>query len=119
MKTVKFEAEAATAWGQPVNPPIKYSGEFQAYETRAEVEAANDLLKDEEIVSFRNSQRKAAARQSAMQAALEAAGYKKPTLETDASLRFRNMVKTLVAAGRSEAEATQVTESLLGPLPTE
>jgi len=105
MKTVSFNGVIENAYGKKLDAPITFDTTFEAFETKAEVEKANELLKDEEIVDFRNAQRKANARQKAMQAALDAAGVVKPTLENDEQLRLRKMYDIFVANGSTHDEA--------------
>ena len=114
MKSEKFSGTIESAYGKPVSPAIKFEGTYDAYETVVEVREKNDYPSDDEIVSFKNNQRKANARQKAMQSALDAAGYEKPTLENDRALQVKTLVKVFMAAGKSEAEATALAESTLG-----
>lgn len=114
MKTMTFEAVAESAYGKKLASPIKYSGEYEAYLNMTEIMDKNDFPKDQEIVDFRNTQRKANARQKALQTALDAAGIIKPTLENDEQMRLQNMFKILVAAGKSEAEAKAIAAATLG-----
>ncbi len=114
MKTVTFAAVAENAYGRKLQTPVKYSGEFLAYESIEEVRAGNDLLTDDEIVDFRNTQRKNNARQKSLQAALDAAGIVKPTLENDPQLRLKQMYTVLIASGKSEAEARTLASTTLG-----
>lgn len=113
MKSERFSGTIESAYGKPVTPAIKFDGTFDAYESVEEIRSKNDYPSDDEIVAFKNNQRKANARQKAMQAALDAAGYEKPTLENDRALQVRTLVKVFLAAGKSEAEATALAESTL------
>jgi hypothetical protein len=113
MKIEKLSGTMENAYGNKLDTPINYEGEFQAYETKAEIVSANDMLSDDEVVAARNSQRRAAARQRLMQAALDAAGIKKPTLETSAELRYKNIYDALVAAGKSASEAESIAKAAL------
>lgn len=114
MKTETFKGTIESAYGAPVSPALSFSGEFQAYESVAEVRSGNDYPNDEEITTFVNNKRKANARQKEMQSVLDAAGYVKPTLETDVQLQLRTLIKVFVASGKSEAEARQIAETSLG-----
>lgn len=113
MKTERFSGTIESAYGKPVSPAIKFDGTFDAYESVEEIRSKNDYPSDDEIVAFKNNQRKANSRQKAMQAALDAAGYEKPTLENDRQLQVRTLVKVFLAAGKSEAEAIALAESTL------
>lgn len=112
MKTETFSGNIENAWGKPVNPPLKFNGSYEAFTSIEELREKNEYPKDDEIVSFVNARRKANERQKVMNAALEAAGYEKPTLENDKGLQFRTMVKTLIAGGKSEDEAKAIAQSL-------
>src|SRR3990172_10201992 len=81
MKTEKFEGSMDSAFGVALPTTIKFAGAFDAYETYEEADEANDLPSRDEQLTFVNNKRKANARQKAMNAALDAAGIKKPTLE--------------------------------------
>lgn len=110
-KTVSGVME--NAYGKPLAAPIAFEGEYTAYASFQEVVDAKDELKPEEVVKVRNEQRKAAARQKAMQAALDAAGIVKPTLENDEQLRLKKMFDVLVANGTPEATARTQAETIL------
>lgn len=119
MKTEKLDGVMESAYGKKLDTPIKYSGSFEAYENKPEVVAANDLPSDDEVVSFRNTQRRNAARQKFMQAALDAAGIAKPTLETSEELRIKAIVDSLTAlpvdkGGKTVEEATVIAKAALG-----
>lgn len=113
MKQETFDGTISSAWGTPVKPALSFQGTFQAYESAEEIRKANDWPSDDEVLKMRNTERKANARQQAMVAALETAGYKKPTLE-DESVRVREMVKIFVAAGNNEEVALQKAKAALG-----
>lgn len=113
MKAEKLEGVMESAYGAKLETAIKYAGEFQAYETHAEIVAANDLPSHDEVVSFRNQQRRAAARQRLMTEALDAAGIKKPTLENSADLRYKSIYDALIAAGKSATEAEAIAKAAL------
>lgn len=113
MKTEKLSGVIENAYGNKLSTPVNYEGEFQAYENGQEVRAANDMPSDDEVVSFRNQQRRAAARQALMQAALDKAGIKKPTLENSPELRYKNIFDALKAAGKSDSEADAIAKAAL------
>lgn len=114
MKAETFKGTIESAYGKPVSPALKFEGEYQAFETVPELREKNEYPSDEELVAFVNNKRKANARQKSMQAALDAAGYEKPTLETDAQLQLRTLYKVFIAAGKPEAEARALASSTLG-----
>ena len=105
MKSTTFEGVIENAYGKKLDAPITFSATFDAYENHDEVVAEKDELKPQEVVDFRNAQKKANARQKAMQVALDAAGVVKPTLENDSQLRLRKMYDIFVANGSSHDEA--------------
>ena len=113
MNTEKFNGTMESAYGKTLPSKIHFSGTYEAFTSLDEVRSANEHPSDDEIVSFVNSKRKAAARQKAMNDALSAAGIEKPTLE-DPQVQLATIIKALKAAGRSEAEAITLAESTLG-----
>lgn len=113
MKTEKFSGTMESAYGQPLQKPIKFDGAFEAFDSLDEVKTANEYPSNDELVTFVNNKRKANARQKAMNAALTAAGIEKPTLE-DPKVQYQQMVKVLLAAGKSEDDARQAANALLG-----
>lgn len=113
MKTQKVSGTMENAYGEKLPKPIDYAGDAEVYETPAEVREKGDWPKDADIVSFVNDRRIAAARQSFMKAALDAAGVKKPTLE-DPKVQFNTIVKAIMASGKDEATAKQLANASLG-----
>lgn len=112
MKPVAFDGTIETAYGEKLAKPIPYSGSFDAFETFDEVKEAKEELSNDEHVKAVNNGRKANARQKAMLEALNAAGIEKPTL-ADPKVQRATLVKTLLAAGKSQAEAEKLADSLL------
>lgn len=113
MKQETFEAEAGSGRGVTFDTPLKYNGSYTVYETAGEIRTANDWPSDEDILEYRNTQRKLAARNKALNAALDAAGIVKPSIENSESLRLSGMVKILVASGMSQDEATNTAKATL------
>lgn len=113
MKTETFSGTIENAYGNPLPSPVKFNGNFSAYETIEEVRTANVFPSDKEIIAFINSKEKANERQKSMTAALTAAGIQKPTLE-DPAVQYRDMVKILTVSGKSQAEAEKVAAAVLG-----
>ena len=114
MKTETFKGVMENAYGKQLPQAVKFEGTFDAFESIEEVRAKNEFPSDDEVVNFVNNRRKANARQKSMADALEAAGIEKPTLENDKDLQLKTLIKTLVASGKTETDATQVAKSLLG-----
>jgi hypothetical protein len=113
MKTEKFAGTIETAYGKPVSPALKYAGEVETYESIDEVKAKGEFPKDSEILSYVNARAKANKRAEVMNATLKAAGIEKPGL-TDPEVQFKEMVKILQATGKSEADARQSANAILG-----
>lgn len=113
MKTETFSGTIESAYGSTLPSAVKFNGDFQAYETYEEAQSAQDLPSRDEQLALINNKRKANARQKSMQAALDAAGISKPTLE-DPQVQLKTIIKALVASGKDEATATQIAEVTLG-----
>lgn len=113
MKQETLEGVIESAYGSKLAKPVDYKGVFDAYENHAEIVAANDLPSHDEVVSFRNQQRRAAARQRLMQVALDAAGVQKPTLENSPDLRYKSIYDALIASGKSASEAEAIAKAAL------
>jgi hypothetical protein len=106
---------ANTAYGKPLATPIDYSYQWDIYTSKAEVDAANDNLSDEEVIKVRNNEHQSNARQKALQAALDAAGIVRPTLENDDQLRLREFFKVLMSSKKyTEDAARALAASTLG-----
>jgi hypothetical protein len=103
MKTVTFKSPCHKFWGKPLSElalkegipapklPLEYSGSWQKYESIEEVRERNDYPSDEEVVKFRNAQKKANAKSKAQAAAVVAAGFIQPTTENDPQMRLEEM----------------------------
>ena len=115
MKTETFKGNIESAYGKPVSPALSFEGEFEAFETVTELKEKNEYPSEDEIVSFVNNKRKANKRQQVMTATLDAAGYEKPTLETDTDLQVKTIVKALMASGKhTEVTALAAAKASLG-----
>lgn len=123
----KFKGTIESAYGQTLQTPLKFEGSFDAFGVEKptsdadhaaaieEIKAKNEFPKDEDIVNFVNNKRKANARQKSMQAAMDAAGIVKPTLETDEQLQLRTIYKALVASGKyTDEKAKEIASTTLG-----
>ncbi len=116
-KTETVSGLMRSAYNQELKTPVKYSGEYQELLEGDEV-PADEKLSAKEILDVVNTRRRNNARQKAMQAALDAADVKKPTLQ-DTSVQRATMLKVLLAAGKTEAEATDIINGALGAPPAE
>ncbi len=113
MKTEKLTGTIESAYGKKLDKPVNYEGTFEAYENVGEVRSANDMPSDDEVVSFRNTQKRNNTRQRLMQEALDKAGIVKPTLENSEELRYKNIYDALIAAGKSVTEAESIAKAAL------
>lgn len=108
MKTETFKGTVESAYGKVLPSPVSFSGSFEAFESFAEVQAAKEEPSNEDIVGIVNAKRKAAARASATNDALQAAGIAKPDPNSPDVIRA-NMVKSLMKLHNiSEDVATQI-----------
>lgn len=114
MKSETFSTETNTAWTKPLDKPVPYDVEYDAYETIDEVKSANDFPSDKEVIDFRNAQRKNNARQKAMNEALVAAGHVKPTTENDPQMRLKKMYQLFIDNKSTPAEARALASQALG-----
>ena len=111
-----FKGTIESAYGETLATALNFEGEFDAFETIDEVKTANDFPSNDEILKFVNDKRKASKRQAAMTATLEAAGIAKPTLENP-KVQYAQMVKVLIANGKTEAKAKEIASAALGYTP--
>lgn len=115
MENKTATSSAATAYGQKLDAPISYDYAWTTYADFAELAAAKDELTQDEQVKVRNTERQNNARQKALQAALDAAGIVKPTIENNEQLRLREMFKTLMSSKKySEQAARDLAAQVLG-----
>jgi hypothetical protein len=109
------EAEAKVAYGRTLDEPITYAYKWTEYPDPATLAEHKDELTLEEQVKVRNVERQGKARQAALTAALDAAGIKKPTIETDEQLRLREMFKVLMSTKLyTEEKARELASQNLG-----
>lgn len=114
MKQIKYKGEIGTAYGQPLDQPIKFESSFEGFETADEVLAAKENPTGKELVNFANAKRKAADRAKVTDELLEKAGYSKPVVdETEAGrlLAARQLMGNLIKTKVSEAEAKTIAEA--------
>jgi len=112
-KTTTFKGVIENAYGKPLSAPIKYEGDFEELVKGDEI-PAKEVPDADELLAYANNKRKANARQKAMQVALTAAGIEKPEVGKDMEFTFREMVKILVATGKTEDVAKQMANANLG-----
>ena len=113
VKTVEFDGVMENAYGKELETALSFDGSYE-HILNFESIPAKELPDNDDLLTLVNNKRKANARQKAMQAVLDNAGIKKPTLENDRDLQIRTMVKVLVATGKTEAVARQIAETAIG-----
>ncbi len=111
MKTQNKAARVETAYGQTLATPISFTYTYEELEKLDSI-PANEMPDADDLRSFVNQKRNAAARSKAQNEALTAAGIQKPTLE-DPTTRLATMVKVLIAAGNTQEQAEQIAKSVL------
>jgi hypothetical protein len=111
-QTTTFKGTIENAYGNPLPKPINYNGEFEELQ-KGDALPEKEAPDAEELLAYVNNKRKANARQKAMQSALDAAGITKPTLDQP-EVQFKQMVKILTTAGRTEEQARQMANANLG-----
>lgn len=126
MKQIPFESTVTSAFGKPLSAyngkdgkPLPaemiVKGTYDAFDDIHEVRDKGEFPSEKQIVNMLNNQSKANAKAKAVADALEAAGVTKPTLETDAQLRLKNIIDAVVADGKTpRAVAIQQAETLVG-----
>lgn len=114
MKTITETTVAKNAYNKPLDKPVKFEFSYDAYESHGELVTAKDEFTNDEQVKERNSQRKQAALAAARQAALDAAGIVRPTLENDTLLQLQTVYKVYIAKGKSESEARALASGAIG-----
>lgn len=111
-KTINKSARVETAYGVTLAEPISFSYSFEELQKGDEI-PASEQPDASDLISYVNQKRNATARAKAQADALKNAGVDKPTLE-DPKVQLNTMVKVLVAAGKSPADAEQIAKSALG-----
>ena len=127
MQTEKFNGTIESAYGKTLPEKLSFSGTFQAFTITDDVagnavelpatpdgaDKITDAITWGDVYAVVNNKRKAKARQKAMNAALDAAGIEKPTME-DPQVQLATMIKGLKAAGKSDVDARTIAETALG-----
>jgi hypothetical protein len=114
----QFDGRMENAYGKELDTPIDFEGTYEHLKSYDAI-PAKELPDKKEVLAYVNRKRLANERQKAMQAALDAAGIVKPTMETDEELQIRSIVRGLVASKKhDEASARAVARQILG-LPEE
>lgn len=114
METIKFSGVMENAYGQKLEKPIAFDGEYEAYTSFDEI-PEKEKPSEDEILNIVNNKTKANARQKSMNAALTAAGIEKPTLKDSPELQISTMAKVLMASGKyTQEQAEQIARQTLG-----
>lgn len=111
MEIVPKTATVETAYGKAIDP-IHFSYTYEKLE-KGDTIPAKEMPDEDGLRAYVNQTRNAAARSAAQAKALADADIKKPTLE-DPAVRFAGMVKILIAAGNTQAQAEQIAHTALG-----
>lgn len=110
MRTETFSGTIREYQGKPVNPPIPYSGKVELFVSPDEGKGSEEWPNDSGILKMVNQKLLAAAKASAYQTA---AADLKAAYEASPEFKRANLVKALVAAGKSESEANALAESFM------
>lgn len=112
MKTETFSGTIDNAFGSKLKETLKFNGSFDAYESYSEV-PEKEKLDEKDMLSVVNNARKANERAKVMAEVLKNAGYEKPEADNPQVI-LKNMIKNLILAKKSPAEAQTLAETLLG-----
>ena len=111
-KNIEKAARVETAYGNTLAEPITFSYGYEELQ-KSDTIPADEMPDSDDLRSFVNQKRNAAARSKAQNEALANAGIVKPTLD-DPDVRLKNMVKILVANGVAADAAEQQARAVLG-----
>lgn len=110
MRTENFEGTIAEYQGKAVSPVITYSGTVELFTNVEEARASEDWPNESGILKMVNQKLLAAAKASKYQ---EASKELKAAYEASPDFKRANLVKALVATGKSEKEALALAESFM------
>lgn len=121
MKKETFKATITTAYGKPLPQDVgdkgklKISGEFDVYETLADVQTAYGKPGEFEkfVVESATASAKASAVAQARTDALKAKGIEAPKMADSRELQIKSIMAGLTASGKSEDEARAIAETLV------
>ncbi len=111
MRTEKFEGTVAEYQGSALATPITYSGDVSLYENVNEARNTEDWLSDSEILRAINSKKLAAAKASKYQ---EVTKPLKEAYEKSPEFKRKNLVASIMASGKNQAEAEALADSIMG-----
>lgn len=103
--------EIAEAFGKKFSPAKTYEFEFETYENKAAAVAANKWPSDADayVLAKVNKQNEASAKSAAYQKELKS---EREEYENSPEFKFKQLVASLVAVGKSQAEAEAIAKSL-------
>lgn len=114
METIKFSGVMENAYGTKLPKPLSFEGQYEAFETFADV-PENEKPSEDELLNFVNNKRKANARQKSMNDVLNANNIVKPTLADSPELQISTMAKVLLASGKyTQEQAETIAKTTLG-----
>jgi hypothetical protein len=111
-KTVNKSAKVETAYGVTLADPVTFSYSYEELVKGDEI-PAKEVPDADDLRTYTNQKRNAAARSSAQNDALTNAGVTKPTAE-DPQVALAMMVKAMVAQRIPVEQATQIAKTALG-----
>jgi hypothetical protein len=114
VETKKFDGTIANAYGKELDTVLAFEGDYQHILFFSAI-PAKEMLDEKEILAVVNNKRKATARATCMQKALDDAGIQKPTLKDDSELQVKTIAKGLAASGKyTEESALALARQMLG-----
>lgn len=119
MTTETFVGTADSAYGTKLPETLKFEVKAELFDSYDEMVAQNALLSPAEQLKARNTQIRNKARASAQQAAFDAAGIVKPTLEDSEELRIMGIAKSFIAKGMDPEKARARAVKILAELDSE
>jgi hypothetical protein len=111
-KPIVKAARVETAYGNTLAEPVTFSYEYEELQ-KGDTIPADEMPDSDDLRSFVNQKRNAAARSKAQNAALDAKGIQKPTLD-DPDVRLKAMINILVKNGVAADAAEQQARAVLG-----
>ena len=112
MKTVTRKATVSTAYGQTLAEPLEFEYSFDELQ-KGDTIPDDEVPGPDDIRTYVNQKRNAAARSTRQAQVLSDAGIQKPTLE-DPNVAYATMVKVLKAQGQSQENAEKMAKQVLG-----
>jgi hypothetical protein len=108
MKKVTKSSEIGTVLGQTQKTPIKFSYEFEAFESVNEIREAGEWPNEKEVLDYANAKRERSALSSARNTAMEDVASK---IRETREYKVSQFVAAAVAAGMTREAAQAIAES--------